>query len=68
MGRALAAGDVRADPYRNGQHDYCQWCEFRAACQFDEWAGDRARVLRTVSEQEFWTNVEGGQPHGDTVD
>ena len=68
MARALAEGDVRADPYKNGQHDYCQWCEFRAACQFDETAGDCARLLRAVPDQEFWDTVEGGGTHGKPVD
>lgn len=58
MGRELSHGDVRANPYRNGQQDYCQWCEFRAACQFDETAGDRARALKTVDDAAFWQRIE----------
>lgn len=71
MGRELARGDVRADPYRSGQQDYCQWCEFRPACQFDETAGDRARLLKSVGDAEFWEKIEkqeGGGQDGGTVD
>ncbi|MGE4549038.1 MAG: PD-(D/E)XK nuclease family protein [Intestinibacillus sp.] len=74
MGRELSRGDVRANPYRNGQQDYCQWCEFRPACQFDETAGDRARMLKTVADTEFWEriehpgNEEGGNADGDELD
>lgn len=64
MGHALQKGDVRADPYQNGQQDYCQWCDFRAACQFDEAAGDSARILRNISDAEFWKE----NAHGDTMD
>lgn len=68
MGRALAEGDVRCDPYQNGQQEYCAWCEYRAACQFDESAGDRARLLTSVGDKEFWERVEGGEQHGKPVD
>lgn len=61
MARELARGDVRADPYRSGQQDYCQWCEFRPACQFDETAGDCARVLRGLGDTEFWEKLEQGE-------
>lgn len=58
MGRELRRGSCIADPYRQGQKDFCQWCDFRAACRFDESAGDRKRSLRTVKDAEFWEWVE----------
>lgn len=71
MGRELAQGDVRVDPYRMGQQEYCQWCEFRPACQFDEGSGDRMRSLKALSDEDFWKNIgqrEEGSANVDQMD
>ncbi len=67
MAHAVTQGDVQANPYRSGQQEYCAWCEFRAACQFDERAGDGARVLRSIGTEEFWESLEENT-HGNQVD
>lgn len=58
MGQELRRGSCEADPYKQGQKDFCQWCDFRAACRFDESAGDRKRILRTVKDEEFWERID----------
>ncbi len=51
----LAAGDIDADPFwRDGQHNACRWCDYQAACHFEEDCGDRARYRRGVKAAEFW--------------
>lgn len=60
MGRELRRGSCAADPYRYGNKDFCAWCDFRAACRFDESAGDKKRVLRKVKDDEFWEQIGGG--------
>lgn len=59
MGQELRRGSCIADPYRHGQKDFCEWCDFRAACRFDESAGDKKRSLRTVKNEEFWEWIGG---------
>ena len=60
MGRELRAGSVTADPCKKDKTtSYCDWCDFRAACRFDETAGDKARWLRHLSDEEFWQQVGG---------
>lgn len=60
MGRELRAGSVAADPCKKDKaSSYCDWCDFRAACQFDETAGDKARLLRHLSDEEFWQQIGG---------
>ncbi|MEG0597264.1 MAG: PD-(D/E)XK nuclease family protein, partial [Oscillospiraceae bacterium] len=55
----LAGGTIAADPYWRGpQQNACQWCEFAAACQFEEGRGDCKRWLPTVSGPEFWENLK----------
>ncbi|MEG2679981.1 MAG: PD-(D/E)XK nuclease family protein, partial [Oscillospiraceae bacterium] len=55
----LAGGTIAADPYWRGpQQNACQWCEFAAACQFEEGRGDCKRWLPTVSGAEFWENLK----------
>ena len=60
MGRELRAGSVAANPCKKDKaSSFCDWCDFRAACRFDETAGDKARWLRHLSDEEFWQQVGG---------
>ena len=60
IGRELAAGNINADPFWRGpEHNACQWCDYAAACHFEEGRGcDRRRWLPTVKGEDFWTAVE----------
>lgn len=59
MGQELQAGSVIADPCRTDrQSSYCDWCEYQAACRFDESAGDRFRWMKHLSTEEFWQKLE----------
>ena len=57
----LAAGDIAADPFWRGpERNACQWCDYAAACCFEEGrGGDRRRWLPTVRAEDFWRAVEG---------
>lgn len=62
----LAAGNIDADPYwHNADKNPCRWCDYRAACHFEEGCGDRRRYRRGVRAAEFWAwlaqREEGGQ-------
>ncbi len=61
MGQELRKGSCVADPFRHGQEDSCLYCDYRAACRFDETAGDQKRSLRTIKDEEFWEQIGGGQ-------
>lgn len=51
----MAQGNVDADPYwHDGQRNACRWCDYRAACHFEECCGDRMRYRKTISGKEFW--------------
>ncbi len=64
MGRELKKGSMDAAPCRHGQALHCDWCEFRAACRFDETMGDRVRSLAHLKDDEFWEAIEkGGDSH-----
>ena len=66
MGRELKAGSIDAAPCRHGQALQCDWCEFRAACRFDEMLGDRVRALAHLKDSEFWEKLEeGGEDHAE---
>lgn len=59
MGQELRAGSVAADPCRRDRnHSQCDWCDFKAACRFDESAGDRSRFLKRLSNEDFWKSIE----------
>ena len=51
----LAAGNIDADPYwHNADKNPCRWCDYRAACHFEEGCGDARRYRRGVKAAEFW--------------
>ena len=61
IGRELAAGNINADPFWRGpDHNACQWCDYAAACHFEEGRGaDCRRWLPALKGEEFWQAVEG---------
>jgi ATP-dependent helicase/nuclease subunit B len=56
----VAAGSITADPYWRGpERNACLYCDFAAACHFEEGRGDdKRRWLPTVKNQEFWSRLE----------
>ena len=58
--RELARGDISADPFWRGpEKNACRWCDYAAACHFEEGrGGDCRRWLPSVGAQEFWANLE----------
>ena len=60
IGQELAAGNINADPFWRGpEQNACQWCDYAAACHFEEGRGnDKKRWLPTVKGEDFWAAVE----------
>ena len=51
----MARGNIAADPYwHDGNRNACRWCDYRAACHFEECCGDSRRWRRSVGSGEFW--------------
>lgn len=51
----LAAGNIDADPYWRGvDQNPCRWCDYQAACHFEEGCGDARRYRKGVRAAEFW--------------
>ena len=64
----LAAGNIDADPYwHNADKNPCRWCDYRAACHFEEGCGDARRFRKSVKAAEFWNwlvrKEEDGHDH-----
>ena len=61
--RELARGDITADPYWRGpDKNACRYCEYAAACQFEEGrSGDCRRWMPTVKAGQFWENISQPQ-------
>ena len=64
----MAVGNIAADPFwRDGEHNACRWCDFRAACHFEPECGDSVRYRRRLEGKEFWrwlSQQEGGEQDG----
>ncbi len=64
----MAEGNVDADPFWHDEmHNACRWCEYKAACHFEECCGDRRRSRKGLSSGEFWEHLTGkeGETDGD---
>lgn len=59
----LAAGNIAADPFWRGpERNACVWCDYTAACHFEEgYGGDHKRYLPTVRGEAFWRELEEDQ-------
>ena len=61
----LAAGNIDADPYwRGADKNPCRWCDYKAACHFEEGCGDARRYRRSVKAAEFWRRMENREEDG----
>ncbi len=68
IGKELAEGSIASDPFWKGeQKNACMFCDYAAACQFEERRGtDCRRWLRHMEAPDFWDSiakeVEGSAP------
>ena len=65
--RELAAGNIAADPFWRGpEKNACRYCDYAAACHFEEGCGDKVRRRKALSAGEFWELLKekGGEGHG----
>ncbi len=58
----LARGNISADPFWRGpEHNACRYCDYVAACHFEEGrGGDCRRWLPGVGAREFWESLDRG--------
>ena len=55
----MAEGDIDADPYwHDGMRNACRWCDYRAACHFEECCGDKKRRRKALNAADFWAELE----------
>ena len=60
MGAELRSGNVEASPCRRDRKSVsCDFCDYRAACHFDETAGDKDRPLKALSDEDVWELLGG---------
>lgn len=53
IAREISGGNIETTPYANGKNTYCDWCPYRAACQFDVNNGrDRYRYIKREGHKE----------------
>ena len=58
LSRELTSGSVQAKPSVHGGRSACEYCEFAAACQFDQTNGkDKTSYLPHISNDEFWDKI-----------
>ncbi len=59
IGWEFSTGNVDADPYYHGASTACNYCDFTAACHFEEGEkGSCRRYLPTIKAKEFWEKLE----------
>ena len=64
----LAQGNVDADPYwHDKERNACRYCDYAAACQFEECRGDKVRLRKALTATEFWDHLTGKEGKKDGV-
>lgn len=59
IGSSIQAGEVSIEPYRMGTKTPCQYCDYKAVCQFDaQFDGNEYRKLGKPSKEEIWQQLE----------
>ncbi|NLO47420.1 MAG: ATP-dependent nuclease subunit B [Clostridiales bacterium] len=57
MGGEMKKGSISANPFRaGGKLTSCEYCEFTAACRFNE-KKDQPRTVKTLKAQEVWERL-----------
>ncbi|MCC8122993.1 MAG: exodeoxyribonuclease V subunit gamma [Oscillospiraceae bacterium] len=59
IGTELAAGNITADPFwRSKDDNACHWCDYAAACHFEDGSGaDHTRYLTSMRGEHFWESL-----------
>lgn len=64
----LAQGNIDADPYwHDKEKNACRYCDYAAACHFEECCGDKARRRRALTAAEFWEGLRRKERDGHGV-
>ncbi|WP_424766710.1 helicase-exonuclease AddAB subunit AddB [Paenibacillus sp. sgz302251] len=59
IGSGIQAGEVSIEPYRMGTKSPCQYCDYKAVCQFDtQFDGNAYRKLSKPSIDDIWQQLE----------
>ncbi|WP_028610364.1 helicase-exonuclease AddAB subunit AddB [Paenibacillus harenae] len=59
IGSDIGAGEVSIEPYRIGAKSPCQYCDYKAVCQFDaQFDGNEYRKLSKPAKDEIWQQLE----------
>ena len=59
IGSDIQSGKVSIEPYRLGAKSPCQYCDYKAVCQFDaQLEGNDDVVLGKPSKEEIWQQLE----------
>lgn len=65
MARRISGGEIAASPYARGNMKYCDWCPYRAACQFDTgMQGDRYRYIKKYKKDAVIAKIREEDEHG----
>jgi ATP-dependent helicase/nuclease subunit B len=54
----IADGEIAPNPYSKGGKSPCDYCDYAAACGFDERSGDARRRLERLGGDAFWALLE----------
>ena len=68
----MAEGNIAADPFwHDSVSNACRWCDYKAACHFEECCGDKRRLRKSLNGPVFWSRMEQrkeGAEDGDQTD
>lgn len=60
VGQGILAGNVKIEPYLKGHLKPCNYCKYKAVCQFDVLLSENTyRVLKKINRELIWDLLDG---------
>ncbi|MDD3890060.1 MAG: helicase-exonuclease AddAB subunit AddB [Syntrophomonadaceae bacterium] len=61
IGEEIIKGKITIEPVKTEQYEQCQYCKYRAICQFDQlFASNNFRHIRTVKDEAVISKIQNG--------
>lgn len=69
MGEEISMGTIKANPIQRDKNTkHCDYCDFRAACHFDDAMGDKMHAIKALKGEEFWESLSEEEVHNAKMD
>ena len=58
LAEEMISGNIQNKPVKRKNKIPCDFCEYRLICQFDKKLGNQFKVLKELSDDDVWANID----------